>query len=205
MERILGKDFTGPLSLEEIEFPKKTSAVYIISSEDSKHFTPLYVGIAHDLQHRIKQHLSKGVIRDLILDTTLVSLSYWEFDENTKEEAQNLEKSILHNFNPDYNLNTYNDHRAKKVEIKRKEKTRKFTSFVAGIASVLVLTATIALTFGAIFDKNKVKSIDELAKDIKTIERKIYEVQKINFNSIKNDIITIQSELKGLKNIPENR
>ena len=204
-KKILGKDFIGPLSLEGSDFPANLPAVYFIASKDSDFPEPLYVSLTDDLQKRIKQHLLTGVIEDKALNTNLVALYYWKFDIENREEAQNIERALIHNFRPSFNLRKYDEKRIKlEAERQKYEKTRKYTSIVAGSLSSFALAATISIYFGGIFDKSKISDISVLSQKLSKIENELHIEQKKQFELMTNEVNSIKSHLSNITKLPPN-
>lgn len=204
-KKILGKDFIGPLSIEGSDFPDNLPAVYFIASKDSEFPEPLYVSLTEDLQKRIKQHLLTGVIEDKSLDTNLVVLYYWKFDIGNREEAQNLERTLIHNFRPAFNLRKYDEKRIKlEAERRKYEKTRKYTSVVAGFLSTIALAVTVQIFFGGIFDKIKISNISDVSKKIGEIEYELKTEQIKQFELIAKEVNSIKTHLSNITKLPPN-
>ncbi|HBG19299.1 MAG TPA: hypothetical protein DDY32_08510 [Desulfobulbaceae bacterium] len=205
VKKILGKDFIGPLSLEGSDFPDDLPAVYFIGLKDSEFPEPLYVSLTDDLQKRIKQHLLTGVIEDKALDTSLVALYYWKFDTEKREEAQNLERTLIHNFRPSFNLRKYDEKRIKiETERQKYEKTRKYTSVVAGLLSSIALGITVSIYFWGIFDKNQITNISDFSQKMAHIEHELQIEQKKQFDLITHEVNSIKTHLSNISKLPPN-
>ena len=143
---LFGKKFLGPLKLEFDKLPS-LSAVYIIASEDSKEFVPLYIGYSNKLRERLKQHpvfgkiLSEGTLPDE------VTIYYWEFDLNSREEAKILEATLIQEYKPKFNYDGINHSKIQEQiqKLKEEEETRSKQWFRSSIiASMVIVISTVA-------------------------------------------------------------
>jgi hypothetical protein len=100
--RLINKDFT---KLDNIDFDKikDINAIYIISNKNE--FKPIYIGIASNLKLRLKESLA-GILSENLNN---VSLYYWEFNESSRNEAENLEKELISNYLPSFNKRFNNE------------------------------------------------------------------------------------------------
>lgn len=146
--KLLEKDFLGPLSLEVNGLPD-VNAVYVILSEVNVGFEPLYIGIASRLKHRIKQHMFNGLLAENIENISDLSIFYWEFTPEIREEAKDLERKLIKKYKPSFNKPIYNSSKldVKIEEFKKEEELRSKQWFRSSIIASMSLIITISAVF----------------------------------------------------------
>ena len=162
---IFGKKFTGPFELDFEKLPN-ISAVYIIASKESEEFEPLYIGYASRLGARLKQHGVFGTILSHGFLSNDVSIYYWEFDSNSRAEAQILEATLIKEFKPKFNYESINHSKFQEQiqKLKEEEEVRSKQWFRSSIlASITMIIGTVAFYTSYIQEEkqNNLRSILE--------------------------------------------
>jgi excinuclease UvrABC nuclease subunit len=137
---IFGKKFTGPFELDFEKLPN-ISAVYIIASKESEEFEPLYIGYASRLGARLKQHGVFGTILSHGFLSNDVSIYYWEFDSNSRAEAQILEATLIKEFKPKFNYESINHSKFQEQiqKLKEEEEVRSKQWFRSSILASITM------------------------------------------------------------------
>ena len=172
--RLINKDFT---KLENIDFDKikNINAIYIISNKNE--FKPIYIGIASNLKLRLRENLA-GILSENLNN---VSLYYWEFNESSRNEAENLEKELISNYLPSFNKR-FND------EIIRR--AFKFEEF----CEKLFKKSGFKIVNPDSFNKHMSQADLIVEKDNKqaVIEIKFYKTTKANYSLLKKAISQVK-------------
>ncbi|MGP4988580.1 GIY-YIG nuclease family protein [Pseudoalteromonas nigrifaciens] len=169
--KLLEKDFLGPLSLEVNGLPD-VSAVYVILSKVNVGFEPLYIGIASRLKHRIKHQMFNGLLAENIENISDLSIFYWEFTPEIREEAEDLELKLIKKYKPSCNKAIYNSSKfnVKIEEFKKEEELRSKQWFRSSIIASMSLIITISAVFTFYMEGKKeaeLKSV--LEKELSTV------------------------------------
>jgi len=204
--KILDKEFLGPISLEFNKLPD-VSAIYVIVLKDQDDFQPLYIGIASRLSHRIRTHVFNGFISDNIESENDLSIFYWEFNSETREEAEDLELRLIKKYNPNFNKNPYGDGNKSKLNIKieqlkKEEEHRSKQWFRSSIIASMSLIIGISAVFTFYMEGKKeaeLKSILEKELSISSADfLKSKGLAETQLNRLISDLNEQQEALKTL-------
>lgn len=208
--KLFENEFVGPSDLEINTLPS-SSAIYVITLKDQDDFQPLYIGIASNLKSRIRNNLFHGLFSENVDNVNDVSIYYWGFNGDNREEAEELELKLVKQYRPEFNKAsielTQNTKLNEKIEkLKKEEETRSKQWFRSSIVASMTLIITISAIFTFYIEgKNKSGLLSILEKEVFIKSASFSKSQKQAESELKSLIIFLSEQREALTSLDLNR
>lgn len=198
---LFGREFAGPFSLGDASIPT-ARGIYILVDGEKDEFLPLYVGASQNIRTRLKQHIASGGLTGIVNNETS-SINVYVCEIDSDYEIQLLEQALITKYQPMLNAIHLNESKKRYYEAKRTEKTRWFSSVVAGTSATIAIAITFSMLSGVFFGGGQALTREELSDRLKLLESSLRETQQMVAKA-QTEVKQIKNEVGAIANLPKD-